>query len=171
MAEPRKKKQKNSTTTYINRIKVNLVNPTHTSMIPKSDDLESWKKHNQNLQERIEQIKIDTNWSEFYSRFYQSYYPCNSIKNQNFISEHEKTKEINRKLRETIPSSENLNSETSCWRKSYDNINLIIEAAKKNCISIEEIIDKLSHSKITINYFQEVNKEDLDMLINCLVGK
>ncbi|CAG8771258.1 11030_t:CDS:2, partial [Cetraspora pellucida] len=60
---------------------------------------------------------------------------------------------------------------TSHWRKSYDNFNLIIEAAEKNFFSIEEIVDKLSRSKVTINYFQEVNREDLDTLINFLVSK
>ncbi|CAG8781667.1 28941_t:CDS:2, partial [Racocetra persica] len=151
----RKKKQKNSTNVYINRIRNDPVKLTHTPMIPKSDDSESWKIHNQNMQERIEQIKIDIIWSKFYSRFYQSHYLRNSFKNKKFASEHEKNKEINKKLRETIPSSDNLNSET----------------AEKNCLSIEEIFDKLSHSKVTINYFQEVNREDLDILINFLVGK
>lgn len=122
-----KKKQKNSTNIYINRIKNDPVKPTQTPMIPKSDDSESWKIHNKIMEERIEQLKIDIIWSEFYSRFYQSYYLRNSFKNKKFTSEHEKNKEINKKLRETIPSSDNLNSETSRWRKSYDNFNLIID--------------------------------------------
>ncbi|CAG8602626.1 33642_t:CDS:2 [Racocetra persica] len=177
-----KKKQPTSTDIFIDRIKGNikLVKSFYDPFTPKLDgNLENWKdnwkKYNLDLHAKIVQEKIDLNWIEFCSRFNLCESLYNSIKKKEFDSSNLKNKEINRLIRETIPDPgnvySNLYSITMFWRKSYDNLTLIIEEFDKEKIPREKILEKLRCSNITINYFQEVGPQDIKKLISCLMKK
>ncbi|CAG8644323.1 17449_t:CDS:2, partial [Dentiscutata erythropus] len=116
--------------------------PFYDPITPKANNLEAWKE----------------DWK---NRFNQCKTLYESIKEKDFISAHEKNKEINKLIRETIPKENysNIYSIATYWRKSYDNLALIFE---------EKILEKLRCSNITINYFQEANNEDILKLTSCL---
>ncbi|CAG8562002.1 1884_t:CDS:2 [Gigaspora margarita] len=173
------RKKKTSTETYIERINGNdikSVKPFYDPITPKAKNnnleawKEDWKNYNQELYNRVAQEKLNLNWIEFSSRFNQCKTLYESIKGIDFTSPHAKNKEINKLIRDTIPNENysNIYSITTYWRKSYDNLALIFEAFEKDNISKEIILEKLRCTNITINYFQEVNNDDILKLTSCL---
>ncbi|CAG8732360.1 15875_t:CDS:2, partial [Racocetra persica] len=136
---------------------------------------ENWKNYNLELYTKMFQEKINLNWIEFCSRFYLCESLYDSIKGKQFSSPKEKSKEINKLIRETIPNAKNVYSNiysiTTHWRKSYDNLTLIIEAFDNKKIPRGRILEKLRCSNITINYFQKADPQDIEKLTSCLMEK
>ncbi|CAG8511330.1 13311_t:CDS:2 [Gigaspora rosea] len=163
------KKKKKTTYKYIERIKnpsSELVRPTYNPVLPNSEEynVEVWKNYNLNLHKKITQEKVNLNWIEVCSRYSQFKTLYNDIKDKDLGE-----KQINKLIRETIPNYENIYSRTTFWRKAYDNICLILKASVERNISDEKILEKFRESQITINFFQEADKTDIEDLINCLV--
>ncbi|CAG8708989.1 3004_t:CDS:2 [Gigaspora margarita] len=193
------KKKKKTTSKYIDRIENSIresVTPTFNPILPNVEeyDVNVWKQYNIDLLKNINQQKVNLNWVEVYSRYSQFFSLYKTIKSKKFAEQ-----EINKLIRETIPNDENIYSRTSFWRKAYDNLCLIFEVEMctllflypmnngtslhnfkektfdlgsfESKISYEKIIEKFRESHITINFFQEAEKEDIQKLINIIAGQ
>ncbi|CAG8647836.1 35920_t:CDS:2 [Gigaspora margarita] len=89
-----------------------------------------------------------------------------SIKTQKFVAENLKIKEINKMIKQAIPESMIL--EISKLRKIYEFTVIVIE--NKN-INLENFLVKIRDLNITLNYFQEINRDDFLTLLTAIIEK
>ncbi|CAG8788394.1 41667_t:CDS:2, partial [Gigaspora margarita] len=166
-----------STENYINLITSNepAKKPFYDPNTPNAKNVKEWSKewkvYNIKIYNKIAQEKLNLNWIEFCSRFNQYKMLYELIEGKDFVSNHDKNKEINRLIRETIPRENysNIYSITTYWKKLYDNFALIFKAFNDDNLPKEAILETLKRcSNITINYFQEADKEDILKLTSCL---
>ncbi|CAG8832996.1 4550_t:CDS:1, partial [Gigaspora margarita] len=107
------------------------------------------------------QTKIDLDWAEVYSKFIMFKSIYDSIKTQMFVAENLKIKEINKMIKQAIPES--MISEIPKLKKIYEFAVIVIE--NKN------ILFKIRDLNITLNFLQEINKEDFLSLLSAIIEK
>ncbi|CAG8693340.1 6434_t:CDS:1, partial [Gigaspora margarita] len=98
------------------------------------------------------------NFAEVFTRLSQFKTLYCYIQSQTFISDLERNKTISKLIKDSIP--EEMVIETSRWRKVYDFVVMIIE--KKD-------IDFVRGLDILINYLQEVDKGEFELLVDLIV--
>ncbi|CAG8820902.1 7519_t:CDS:2, partial [Gigaspora margarita] len=140
----KRKKQKFNTNIFESRIKSQIVH--------------------QKLQENKKQHKIDINYAEVFSRVCQFETLYYYIQKQTFISDLERNKTITKLIKESIPDG--MVTEVSRWRKVYEFVVMIIE---KKDIGLEAFFLEIRGLDISINYLQEVDKDEFESLVDLIV--
>ncbi|CAG8833929.1 711_t:CDS:1, partial [Gigaspora margarita] len=164
----KKAKQIINTNTFKSRIKsqIPLEYPSTIPAINKSNSYNSdeWRGLHQKLQEKKKQHKIDMNYAEVFTRLSQFETLYYHIQSQTFISDLERNKTISKLIKESIPDG--MVTEISRWRKVYDFVVMIIE---KKAIDFDTFLLEIRGLDISINYLQEVDKGDFELLVDLIV--
>ncbi|RIB29398.1 hypothetical protein C2G38_2155466 [Gigaspora rosea] len=127
---------------------------------------EEWKIYNENILERKRQTKIDLDWAEVYSKFIMFKSIYDSIKTQTFVAKNLKIKEINKMIKQAIPES--MFSEISKLRKIYEFTVIVLENEN---INLENFLVKIQDLNITLNFLQEINRDDFLTLLTAIIEK
>ncbi|CAG8604558.1 26047_t:CDS:1 [Gigaspora margarita] len=153
---------------YIDRIKKNEKLAPSVAPVINIDgyNAEEWKIYNEKIQEKKKQNKIDLDWADVYSKFkmFESIY--DTIKPQTFVSENLKNKQINNMIKKAIPES--LISEISRLRKIFEFTVIVIEDEN---INLENFLEKIRDFNFTLNYFQEISRDDFMTLLATIKNK
>ncbi|RIB19975.1 hypothetical protein C2G38_2180434 [Gigaspora rosea] len=165
---PLKKKKTANTNIYISRIdNKELFSPTISPVTTKSKTYNSfeWKTLNQSLLHAKRQNKINQDWAEVYSKFFQFKLIYDSVQKKSFDFQTQKDNEINSMIKQSIPDG--CTTEISRWRKAYNLVVLVIE--KSNDICLEDFLEEIKDLNITFNYLQEVEPAEFMTLLNKIV--
>ncbi|RIB02671.1 hypothetical protein C2G38_2290511 [Gigaspora rosea] len=165
---PLKKKKTTNTNVYISRIdNKDLFPPTVSPVTTKSKTYNSveWKTLNQSLLNAKRQNKINQDWAEVNSKFFQFKLIYDSVQKKSFDFQMQKDNEINRLIKQSIPDG--CSTEISRWRKAYNLVVLVIEKGSDICL--EDFLEEIRDLNITFNYLQEVEPVEFMTLLNKIV--
>ncbi|CAG8782820.1 650_t:CDS:1, partial [Dentiscutata erythropus] len=157
-----------NTNVYISQIgNKELFPPTVSPVTTKSKTYNSveWKTLNQSLLNAKRQNKINQDWAEVYSKFFQFKLIYDSVQKKSFDFQTQKDNEINSMIKQSIPSG--CSTKISRWRKAYNLVVLVIE--KSNDICLEDFLEEIRDLNITFNYLQEVEPAEFMTLLNKIV--
>ncbi|CAG8519690.1 11329_t:CDS:2, partial [Dentiscutata heterogama] len=146
--------QRKNTLLYEQRIKneIQTLFPTSSPVITIKSSLynsEEWNKYNTNLHKIRQQQKVNSEWTAVYNKEGK----INCLIQMLFLIEG-----IER-------------SETSRWRKVYDNIVFVKRIIKEENIFLEAFLELIKNLNISINYLQEIDSDEFKNLIYLILRK
>ncbi|RIB07343.1 hypothetical protein C2G38_2214732 [Gigaspora rosea] len=165
---PLKKKKTTNTNIYISRIDNEDLFLSTVSLVTtklKTYNSVEWKTLNQSLLNAKRQNKINQNWAEVNSKFFQFKLIYDFVQKKSFDFQMQKDNKINRLIKQSI--HDRCSTEISRWRKAYNLVVLVIK--KSNDICFEDFLEEIRDWKITFNYLQEVEPVEFMTLLNKIV--